>query len=337
MEPAIEFNSVCAKLGLTGRGDGARWGVARGHPIAVFLKIVTIRGERGIPGSVNVSATIQVSHLPIEPPAEDASSLDWGPTIAPLVARGNAKVMIEPRRSILFLFGAREILEESKFAEVIEDFLSILESRGVQGGGVRCHWCGQRDVPEVRFIEGRVTRICDVCVEERTARVAGSRALSGGGASAALIAAAVALIPSAVVAAGLQILWNRLMGLLLGEDEKHIHVPTLALVALVTGYGVAVAAPIGLILRRIPTRGDKFAQGLAFTFCLLASVLAEVLVVAWYIGLSKSPASLGFAVLVLKTVWSSIDIIKVQRVVLAVVAGIVAAVLSAPKVKPFFD
>jgi len=260
-----------------------------------------------------------------------------GPRIDPLIESGVARCSTEPHRSLLFIFDAGFIETFEILREVVRGFLAGLNAAGVPLRGQRCHWCGLRDAPDCRFIEGRATRICDVCVEERSGRAKSSRPLSGAGAGVAIIAGALAVIPSAIIAAILQLLYSAAFEWIAGHDEKFIHVPQIVLFLLLAGYAFAVAAPVAVIISKIRDRGDKLAACVAFLSTLFASVLAEVLVVAWITGNRTEWLSFSFIKAVFVLTWQYADFGVFIRIFLAVMTSFIASIWVRPKVRPFFE
>lgn len=331
-------------LQLTLTGDGVGYGLIRGHAVALFGRTMA----QGYGGTIHVhgsahsqlvppSLTIQVGHTSARSKLPKPAAIQWGSGIAPQVANGNARCDIEDRRSILFLFNASFLTDVSKLVDVVFEFLSCMETAGVLSHSTRCHWCGHRDVPNCVFIEGRATRICDACIGERRGRIEATRPLTGFGGAAALISAVVAVPISAVIAAALQIAWESLLLWWGNGKSGAIHAPALALFALAVAYGFAVAAPIAIAVRQIRTRGDRFAAGVALVACLLSALIAEILVIAWFIG-HESDWPLGdFITTALRLSWENAGAHTIVRVTLAAIAGVVAATLVRPKKPAFFD
>ena len=340
----MDFEASCQQLGLIPAPDGVWYGVISGHVVALFGKNF-VRGHGGkvhVEGSIQAelaapSLTIQVSHADPSPKRIEPSDVKCGSRVDPLIKSGMAQCATEPHRSLLFLFDARFIDSYDALREVVHGFLAGLDDAGVPLRGQRCHWCGLRDADDCIFIEGRATRICDECVEERSGRAKCSRTLSGAGVSVTVVAAVLAVIPSAMIAATLQVLYFALINWITGGEDEAIHVPRIVVFLLLGGYALAVAAPVALILNKIRDRGDLLAACAAFLSTLFASVLAEVLVIAWITGNVAEWLQPWFIKRVLALTWQYADFGFSVRVFLAVMASFVASVWVRPKIRPFFD
>jgi len=340
----MDYEHWCRLLGLSRTPDGVWFGEVDRHIVALFGKdLARGHGEKvRVEGAVGAefatpTLTIQVSHADPAPKHINSSDVNCGRRVSQLVQSDEARCTIEPHRSLLFIFDARFIDSYDVLSEVVRGFLSGLEAAGVPLRGKRCHWCGLRDVPDCSFIEGRATRMCDICIQERRTRIAATRPFTGFGGVTAIIGAALAVPVSAISAAALQISWHSLIFWWGNGRGGHVHVPNLVLMILIVGYGVVVAAPIAIALRWIRTRGDRFAVGLAFVACIIAAVLAEVAVVAWFAGYESDWPFWEFAGFALRISWENAGFNTLVRVFLAAVAGITAAILARPKPVPFFD
>ena len=144
--------------------------------MGLFGKSFVLAYDQNAPGGVSTpTLSIQVGHPAPAGTRPIPAAIQWGPSITQHIASGNARTDLEERRSILFLFDASFLTDFAKLQAIVLEFLAGLESAGISAHGSRCHWCGQRDVPDCVFMEGRVTRICDNCIEFRRKRIAGEQ------------------------------------------------------------------------------------------------------------------------------------------------------------------
>lgn len=155
-------------LNLHSSAPNSHCGFYRDFAIAVTQKESAPQkldhGEVVTPPSV---LTLQIKY-PVCPNISAAVSAGpWGRPLDSLVANRDARIAVDDRRTVLWLYNAEKALSDANLPEVIDRIIDRLLELRIAPGGTRCHECLKSPVNEPCLVDGRLAQICLDCLGRR--------------------------------------------------------------------------------------------------------------------------------------------------------------------------
>ncbi|HKQ48083.1 MAG TPA: hypothetical protein VJZ71_08450 [Phycisphaerae bacterium] len=282
--------------------------------------------------------TLQIKYPSCPHAAPNGNAGSWGETIDALVASRDARIVVDQRRTILFLYDADKVLGTIELRNIVERIIDRLLQLRVVPGGNRCHECLNNPVDGPTLMEDRLTQICEDCLARRMALRDEQTQLTSAGVAGLLLIALPCVVIGALIWAGIWIAWDSLLGLFVDPGKKlRVFVPHIVEIVVVALAGAAVAWPVAWLIRRIPSRGDLFAGGVGLVYCLAAILLGELAYWTWTVRREVGGVELVSIIRALPAIWWDNGIHTFIRAGVAFLAAYLTFVFSRPKVTPLVD
>lgn len=323
-EPPHILAAVAEQLGLDGEDKDAVYGCFDGFPVAAST--LGAAGEFGV--------LIQIRHHYSEDELASEDSFQWDDDLERVLADGQVKFEIEGGIAWLTVSQLEPWLAETALADLMDRVLAGLSSAGIESLGNVCHYCRSATVQELTYAEGRVAQMCDACLAPRRRVQDDQTQISGMGVAGSVVIGSIASVIGAAVWAGCWIADFVIVNSLSG-GQGAVVVPQLLVIGEVVIVGGLAGGAVGLIVSRIPKRGDRFGAMIGLLGGLAAVLMGECIIAAWIIisqGVPFSPVSVVIVAIFLWTDAGPENFVFRAAAVLICLAS--AYFIAKPKLKP---
>jgi hypothetical protein len=293
-------------------------GRRRGFPVG--LKFIT--------SPESILLLFQIRH-PFDAKAAKQLPIEYDAEVKDLVSSNKIEISLEDKIVWLTITDAGQMIGSNQAARIIESLLGTFEKAGLAGDPQKCHYCRASKVETLTCHNGKVAQICDECLAGRKKSQYAHLALSAEGFTKVI---SLGIVASVVGAVCWMLAW-------MGDDAifKFFKTDTLVIphileAAMIVVIGFLVGGPVGLILRRIPQRGDRLAGYAGITFGIASVIVGEVFYVSWLIYSEYKVIAPGAAFQILPSLWLHGGVVYITIKALAAVAGVLFAYhLSRPQ------
>jgi hypothetical protein len=148
---------------------------------------------------------------------------------------------------------------------VVDEFLAALATAGLSSTQA-CHYCGANEVQKLTFDHGKVSQICEPCLEARLKKIPRAKPVD-------LVPLAIITIVAAFVGAiAWAAVWFGWDQLFLALKWDNVRLPRLVFVLIALAIGALAGGPAGWIIKRVPRR-TRVTAGAAAILATLAALL----------------------------------------------------------------
>ncbi len=318
-----ELDAIGAELAISGKAPSAVYGRFRGFPLAA-----TPIGEKSEYGVL-----VQIRHPLFEGERLDEEVFPWCEYLNQCAEKELIKISIDDGILWISIYPSFTKNPSNSYKEllncVVEDLLSV----GLDSADKTCHYCKIETAEELTYDEGRVGQICDDCMAERRGVQSAERRATTLGTAGALLAGVLSSFVGAAMWAGYWIVETYFIEWI-WRDRDDVFIPSIITCGRAVVVGVLTGGSVGIAIRMIPNRGDKFAGGVGLACGIAATIGGELVFAAWLVARQSDYFSAEIWFNTLLSLWSSDFIGTMVRVLALLLAWVIAWDLAKPKVTP---